>query len=103
MRGKVPDEVYRSKPSGAMYAMRYIEPGIHERWGITLWPQRDIEVSWSTMIEWLRPLIGDRVAIEVYPRDSEIINTAPTRWFWILPGNLPPEIDLNTIPNAHID
>lgn len=32
---------------------------------------------------------------KVYPRESQIINTAPIRWFWVVPSeDLPPEFDL---------
>lgn len=75
-------------------AMQYIEKGKWERWGIRLQPPEDIRESWSTLCEWLRPLIGNRAAIEVYPRDEDIVNTAPTRWFFVLPGDQPAEWDL---------
>jgi hypothetical protein len=81
-------------------AMQYIEPHKWELWGIQRHPEdglpREIIESWSTVLEWIRPLIGDRAAIEVYPRDCQIINTAPIRWFWVIPGeSLPSHFDLH--------
>jgi len=98
-RGKVPDAVYVIRnENGVMVriAMQYIEPGKWERWGIRTHPPETIVESWSTLLEWLRPLIGDRAAIEVYPREECIINTAPFRWFWVVASDdLPSEFDLN--------
>lgn len=101
-RGKFPDAVYVVRNRSCRVcssAMQYIEPGKWERWGIQMFPGADIECSWSTMLKRIRPLIGDRAAIEVYPRDSNIRNSAPIRWFWVVPGDeLPPEFDLCSLP-----
>jgi len=105
-RGKLPDSVHVVRdPYGTITrsAIQYIETGKWERWGIQ-WHHfgmyeelsKDIRESWSTILEWLRPLIGDRAAIEVYPRESQIVNTASIRWFWVLPtANVPPEFNLD--------
>lgn len=98
-RGKLPDAVYEMCNEAGVptrVALQYIEPGKWERWGIQKRPPDDIVESWSTIMGWLRPLIGDRAAIEVYPRDEQVVNTAPFRWFWIVPTDeLPKEFDLN--------
>jgi hypothetical protein len=74
--------------------MQYIEDGLYERWGIQNHPSSEIHETWSVLLSWLRPLIGDRHAIEIYPCDSQIIDTAPIRWFWVLPHDLPAACNL---------
>lgn len=97
-RGKMPDAVYVMRDADGRFessAMQYIEDGKWERWGLRVHPEADIVESWSTILTWIRPLIGDRTAIEVYPRDEYIINTAPIRWFWVVPtDDIPSEFDL---------
>lgn len=97
-RGNNPEAIYVCDGvcgSLSHYAMQYKEPGKWERWGIRLMPEAEISVSWSVMLAWLRPLIGDRAVIEVYPRNHDIVNTAPARWFWVIPSSgLPPEFDI---------
>jgi hypothetical protein len=68
----------------ASVAMNYKETGKWERWSFQLLPPKDISMSWSRMLEWIRPVIGDRACIEIFPREEEIVNTAPVRWFWIV-------------------
>lgn len=102
---KMPDAVYESS-SRKMLALQYLEDGKWERWGIRNVSENNIVSTWSQIMEWLRPLIGDNHAIEVYPREKETINTAPFRWFWIIPGNLPKEYDLNMpepIPESYCE
>jgi len=93
-----------------MVAFKYVEPGKWDRWSISYTfgrinpgveveariPQPEITGSWSVVLSWLRPLVGDRAVIEVYPRDAAIVNTAPFRWFWVVPHAFPhtPEFDL---------
>ena len=101
-RGKLPDAVWVVRgESGNLIrsAMQYIEPGKWERWGLQQQPPSEIRESWSTVLSWLRPLIGNRAAVEVYPQDEEILNTAPIRWFWITPdGHTPAVVNLqNTL------
>lgn len=103
-RGKLPDAVYVVRQHGNGFirsAMQYIEDGKWERWGIQTHPANDICESWSTIMSWLRPLIGDRAAIEVYPREHDVLNTAPIRWFWVVPTDkIPSEYDLNAQPTT---
>lgn len=97
-RGKSPDQVFCLPVQGVgiLLAQQYLEPGKWERWAIRPMHEESLEVSWSTMLSWLRPLIGNRAAIEVYPQDGIILDRAPFRWFWILPdGVVPSEFNLN--------
>lgn len=77
-------------------AMQYQEDGGKwERWGIQYHPGIDIVESWSTILSWLRPLVGDHsVVIEVYPPALDVVETAPVRWFWVLPSSLFPACNL---------
>lgn len=93
LRGKQPDQVFVSSGLNGieLYAQQYLEPGKWERWCIRPSCEDSLEVSWSTMLSWLRQVIGNRAAIEVYPPDGEILDRAPFRWFWLLPDNRVPE------------
>lgn len=81
-RGVEPTAVYANK---MFLAMQYHERDKWERWSLQLIDGDEIALSWSTVLIWLRDLIGDRRFIEVYPRDEEIVDTAPVRWFWVMP------------------
>ncbi len=97
-RGIEPDVVMVVKNAKGLIvrsAMRYREAGKWIRWGVQNHPWSNIAESWSQTMAWLRPLIGDVNAIEVFPSDEGIVNTAPVRWFWIIPGDgLPSQFDL---------
>ena len=97
-RGNEPSLVFVKRTvgtSGIVYvAMQYCEPGKWERWMIRKTQQQEIHGSWSDMMDLLRPLIRDRAAIEIYPRETETVNHAPVRHFWILPDGIQPEFDL---------
>lgn len=81
-----------------LVAMQYHEPGRYVRWGLRLVRQiargrlesAEIVQSWSTIYYLLQPLIGDKHFIEVFPRECNLIDTAPARWFWILPRSVLP-------------
>ena len=95
-RGNKPNLVLVERDNGKIirYAVQYIEDGKWVRWGIRN-EHGEIKESWSTIMEWLRPLIDDNPAIEVYPRVKDLVDSAPTRWFWVIPGDLPKEFNLN--------
>lgn len=99
-RGKLPDDVLiRRAPDHSIIlsAMLYKEPGKWDRWGLQTHPGVDLEMSWSEMMIWVRSLIGsERSAIEVYPKREAIVNGAPIRWFWVMPGEIPNEFNLNS-------
>lgn len=100
-RGNDPSAIYvihrRSGKRFTHVAIQYLEPGKWERWMIRRAHRDDqIRETWSHMMDLLRPLIGDRAAIEVYPRECDTVDTAHVRHFWILPDGLRPEFDLRT-------
>lgn len=91
---KMPDAVYvHSIGVATLFALQYLEDGKWERWGIRYASEHNIVQSWSQIFDWLHPLIRDRAFIEVY--DKDLIDSAPFRWFWVVPGDLPKEFDLN--------
>ena len=46
-------------------------------------------ISWDELQEIKRQVgYGDRYAVEVYPKDKDVINVANMRHLWILPGPL---------------
>jgi len=99
-RGNKPNAIYVIYSRGKRFshvALQYLEPGKWEHWAIRR-AHRDDEIhgTWSTIMEMIRPLIGDRAAVEVYPRECDIVNTAHFRHFWIPPEGLQPEFDLRT-------
>lgn len=98
-RGKMPDAIYvRRNFAETIYmaAQLYREPGKWERWSIQKVPCVELRLSWSEILYLLRPLLGNRTAIEVYPRDEDIINTANARWFWVVPlDRVPHQFDLS--------
>jgi hypothetical protein len=93
-KGRLPDLVYVMRtPEGFVrrVAFRYWGDDIrYSRWGIQNRPPSDITESWREILSWLRQLEGNRAFIEVYPSDEEIVDTIPTRWFWLLPAKLVP-------------
>lgn len=96
-RGNKPQSIYILITRGKRFnhvACQYLEPGKWERWVIRRTHQQEIRGSWSDMMDLLRPLICDRAAIEIYPRETETVNHAPVRHFWILPDGIQPEFDL---------
>lgn len=100
-RGVFPEAVYvkRGIRYLLMAAMRYVEEGKWERWSICNVPlpgqhHLELRATWSEMAQYLRPLVGERTVIEVYPREEDTVNTRPFRWFWVVPDGHPPEFDL---------
>ena len=97
-RGNEPSRVFVKRRVGTIeivyVAMQYLEPGKWERWMIRMNHNWEIAGTWSQMMELLRPLIRDRTAIELYPRECDTVNRAPVRHFWILPDGIQPEFDL---------
>ncbi len=100
-RGTQPSDVFILQGTiqhMTLVAMQYHEPGRYVRWGLRLVRQMargklefaDIELSWSRIYRLLQPLIGDKHFIEVYPRECDLIDTAPARWFWVLPRSVLP-------------
>ena len=90
-RGVMPVAVYVERIFDgeiAAVAMKYVEEGKWERWSFRdlrdKWPE-DTCLTWADFLAWTRHLIGDRVYIEVYPKDEDIVNTAPVRWVWVCP------------------
>lgn len=69
-------------------ALVYDEPGKWQRWCLRRKDQTDIKLTWSETISLLRAVAGDLTLIEVYPRESSIVNTAPHRWFWVMPSHM---------------
>lgn len=104
--GKLPDAVHLlCDQTGdiVFIALQYLEPGKWERWGLRKPHDSDIQESWSSILGYLRPLIGDRPFLEMYPPDEEIINTAPFRWFWVVaPYNSLRECDMRLITNLEV-
>jgi len=99
-RGNSPKAIYvilNAQNKITHVAMQYLENGKWERWSFRLVPDQEIKGTWSDMMRFIRPLIGDRACIEVYPRDCAVINTAPVRHFWILPNGLPSFCSLRSI------
>lgn len=97
-QGRMPDKLLVMRGTDGQVvrsAIQYIDKGFYERWGIQNHPSSDIRETWSVILGWLRLLVGDRDIVEVYPRDLRIINTAPIRWFWVLPNDLPLAFDLS--------
>jgi len=97
-QGQLPDKLLVMRNSDGQVirsAIQYLEDGFYERWGIQNHPSTEIRETWSVVLSWLRSLIGDQDVVEAYPRDSRIINTAPIRWFWVLPNGLPVAYDLS--------
>lgn len=90
--GREPDMVYVTRTESGIVtrvAMNYLGMGeTYSRWGIQNRPLRDLCETWSEIRDWLGQLEGShRAFIEVYPSDSEVVDTIPTRWFWLLPTN----------------
>lgn len=48
-------------------------------------PESDFCETWETMLMYIRSLVGNTCAVELYPPDRDIVNTAPCRWFWLVP------------------
>ena len=69
-------------------AMQYLEEGKWERWNIQRHPPEEITSSWSTILSWLRAVVGDKTMVEIFPIDAHIVNTAPVRWFWVMPDGV---------------
>ncbi len=61
----------------------------------------DDGLTWDEMQEIKRQIgMGDMYAVEVYPRDRDVVNVANMRHLWVLPGPLP--IGWLKTPNAEL-
>lgn len=45
----------------------------------------DIPIEWDELQEIKEWLFPGRIAVEVYPPESKVINVANMRWLWVLP------------------
>lgn len=92
-RGRLPDAVFSMQE---FVAMKYESNGKQwARWGIQKIGGDEIKESWSFIHAMIEPLMGGKNAIEVFPKSSIVLNTAPIRWFWEVPDDdLPAEFNL---------
>ena len=45
----------------------------------------DLHVNWSKIQEIKEQLFPDRLAMEIYPPEEQVVDVANLRWLWILP------------------
>ncbi len=100
-RGVVPDRVSVARNAfGTIGYIAMFYDGIVEQKTahvgiVKVNPDGDIVESWETILAILRSLRLNVTALEVYPQDRDIVNTAHTRWFWLIP-ELPPQYNLKS-------
>lgn len=96
--GVYPDDVWilDIEDSPPLIAMHYSEEGKFNRWGIFRENREDLLYTWSEMQTILRALVGHELHLcEMYPSTICTVDSAPTRWFWVLPSHTYPfEMDL---------
>jgi len=100
-RGSKPENIYilqvRDSKKFDHIAMQYLEEDKWEHWMILRTHKQEIKRTWSEILELIRPLIGDRTVMEVYPRECDTVNTINARHFWVISDGMRNEFDLRTI------
>lgn len=86
-RGIFPSNVFLIKRGAEilLIAMQYVVQDKWVHWSLQAFNGTDFACRWWDIMKRMRPLIGNRMFIEVFPNDEGIIDTAPVRWFWVPP------------------
>ena len=87
----VQEHAYGGAVGTPFEGVRLISVGYRSDWRFA----ESVVASWSTVQALKERLFPGTLAIELYPREPEVVNIAPVRWLWLLPKGcaLPLSID----------